>query len=103
MVARDTRSVECGLEVALPRGDLFGQGLQVTELARERVLQDVPRPLHRDQVGHPRAELLGGERLRDVVLCARAEQPDAQRVVPLGGEHDDGHLVELRTGSELAH
>src|SRR5439155_26606515 len=26
VVTRDTRGVECGLEVALPRGDLFGQG-----------------------------------------------------------------------------
>ena len=88
---------------AVRGGQLVGERGEVTTLARERALEHVARTLDGRQVRDARAQLFGHDGLRQEVLHALAEQPYAQLVVGLRGQHDDGDRVQLGPCAERAH
>ncbi len=86
---------EGGLRFPGSHRDLPGEGFQINALRVELRLQNVTCALHRDQIPHPRPQLLERERLGEVVLGAVAEQPQLEVIVGSGGEQNDGDVLQL--------
>ena len=68
---------------------------QVFVAARDLSPQEITRSLDLKEVGGPRLQLIGGERLNEVVLGLPPQQPDAQRFVGPRLQHHDGSVGQI--------
>jgi hypothetical protein len=76
---------------------------QLLHLRPQRLQQRVLALARTDAGAHPRQQLLGGEGFVDVILHTLPEQFDAQRIVGLGGQHEDRHVRHFAMLAQFAH